>query len=141
MHCDRARLDDANEVLRAGPDEPPPKGIYTLFEAAVTGGRGPGMFAVLGVVRGHKGAGFKVLFPANESPGNGAVVKEKGRDERKVGREGGSVRIADNRGDARRVWREYACHSATPDNTATPVTRFVQFRNPQAAGSKPSLSD
>ncbi len=72
MRCDRARLDDDNEVLRAGPDEPPPEGVYTLFEAPDPGrgmdaetiekifapfittkftGRGLGMSAVLGIVR------------------------------------------------------------------------------------------
>ena len=100
MDCDRAYLDGVNEVLRAGLDEPLPEGVYTYVEVADTGcgmdaetiqkifdpffttkftGRGLGMSAVLGIVRGHQGAikiysevgkgtTFKLLFPASEPP-------------------------------------------------------------------------
>ncbi len=98
MVCNRAYLDDINEVLRAGLDEPLCEGKYSYFEISDTGcgidedsikkifdpffttkftGRGLGLSAVLGIVRGHKGALkissqlakgtiFRVLFPANE---------------------------------------------------------------------------
>jgi PAS domain S-box-containing protein len=98
LYCDRAYLDDIDEVLRVSSDGPLREGVYTYFEVADTGcgmdaesierifdpffttkftGRGLGMSAVLGIVRGHRGAikihsevgkgtTFKVLFPANE---------------------------------------------------------------------------
>ena len=128
MDCDRAYLDDINEVLRASLDEPLPAGIYTYFEVADTGygmdadtidkifdpffttkfaGRGLGMSAVLGIVRGHKGAlkihsqlgkgtTFKVLFPANELPDGGIAIRGKDDAEGKDWRGSGSVLLADD---------------------------------------------
>ncbi|MCP4664503.1 MAG: response regulator [bacterium] len=128
MDCDRAWLDEAGEDLSAGLDEPTHEGIYVYVEVADTGcgmdkatigkmfdpffttktaGRGLGMSATLGIVRGHKGTikihselgkgtTFKVLFPANESPENGAASRR--RDE--GGAEGwqgeGTVLIVDD---------------------------------------------
>ena len=98
MDCDRAYWVNIHEALRAGLDEPLAAGAYTYFEVTDTGcgmdadaiekvfdpffttkftGRGLGMSAVLGIVRGHRGAlkihsevgkgsTFRVLFPANE---------------------------------------------------------------------------
>ena len=128
MDCDRAYLDDVNEVLRAGLDEPLPEGVYTYIEVADTGcgmaaetiekvfdpffttkvtGRGLGMAAVLGIVRGHKGAlkiysevgkgtTFKVLFPANEPSDNGFAVRRKDETGGKDWRGSGIVLIADD---------------------------------------------
>ena len=128
MDCDRAYLDDINEVVRASLDEPLPEGVYTYIEVADTGcgmdaqtiekvfdpffttkftGRGLGMSAVLGIVRGHRGAlkiysevgkgtTFKILFPANELPDNGFAVRRKDQAEGKDWRGSGTVLIADD---------------------------------------------
>jgi len=128
MDCDRAYLDDINEVVRASLDEPLPEGVYTYIEVADTGcgmdaqtiekvfdpffttkftGRGLGMSAVLGIVRGHRGAlkiysevgkgtTFKILFPANELPDNGFAVGRKDQAEGKDWRGSGIVLIADD---------------------------------------------
>ena len=104
MYCDRACLDEINDTVRAGLDRPLPEGAYVYFEVADTGcgmdaktiekifdpffttkftGRGLGMSAVLGIVRGHKGAlmissevgrgtTFRVLFPVTERLRSGA---------------------------------------------------------------------
>jgi CheY-like chemotaxis protein len=77
MDCDRAYLDDVNNVLPSNLDEQLPEAVYTYFEVVDTGcgmdaetiekifdpffttkltGRGLGMSAVLGIVLGHKGA-------------------------------------------------------------------------------------
>ncbi len=100
VSCDRAYLDSANSTLSNGCDEPLPEGDYTYLEVTDTGcgmdpctvakvfdpffttkftGRGLGMSAVQGIVRGHRGAirvfseigkgtTFKVLFKANALP-------------------------------------------------------------------------
>ncbi|MCP4714259.1 MAG: PAS domain-containing protein, partial [Deltaproteobacteria bacterium] len=108
MECDRSYLGETYL------DNKLPEGIYSYFEVADTGcgmsketkqklfdpfyttkftGRGLGMSAVLGIVRGHKGAikvyselnkgtTFKVLFPAAEEPANNikaAAEKEAGQ--------------------------------------------------------------
>ena len=128
MHCDRAYLDDVNEVLRAGLDEKLPEGVYTYIEVVDTGcgmdaetiekvfdpffttkstGRGLGMSAVLGIVRGHKGAlkihsevgkgtTFKVFFPANELPDDGFAVRGRDGAEGNDWRGSGTVLIADD---------------------------------------------
>lgn len=95
--CDRDYLDMVGETLRATLDEPLAEGVYLFLEVQDTGcgmdkvtiervfdpfyttkftGRGLGMSAVLGIVRGHRGAinvyseegngtTFRVLLPAN----------------------------------------------------------------------------
>jgi CheY-like chemotaxis protein len=97
MDCDRRYLDTTTIAARAGLDRQLPEGVYIYFEIADTGcgmsaetqekmfdpfyttkftGRGLGMAAVLGIVRGHngtikiyselnKGTTIKVLFPAS----------------------------------------------------------------------------
>jgi signal transduction histidine kinase/CheY-like chemotaxis protein len=106
MECDRAYLDTTSQILRAGLEEELPGGQYVFFEVSDTGcgmdaatlekvfdpffttkftGRGLGMSAVLGIVRGHngaikissevgKGTTFRALFPAQEMSDNAVVV-------------------------------------------------------------------
>ncbi len=98
MECDRHYLDECCQVSRLNIDPPPAEGTYVYFEVADTGcgmdnntkekifdpffttkftGRGLGMAAVLGIVRGHdgimriyseigEGTTFKILFPVQE---------------------------------------------------------------------------
>ena len=138
MHCDHVYLEDVDETLRAGLDEPPAEGMYTYFEVADTGcgmdaetldkifdpffttkftGRGLGMSAVLGIVRGHKGAlkirsdvgkgtTFKVLFPANELPEDGVAVRGNDEAEGKDWRGSGTVLIADDEAVVRAVGQQ-----------------------------------
>ncbi|MEJ2639291.1 MAG: PAS domain S-box protein, partial [Desulfosarcinaceae bacterium] len=100
MHCDRQYLNTTNIASQAGLDRQLPEGVYIYFEVADTGcgmpsetqeklfdpffttkftGRGLGMAAVLGIIRGHngtikiyselnKGTTIKILFPATEAP-------------------------------------------------------------------------
>jgi PAS domain S-box-containing protein len=128
IDCDRAYLDNVHEVLRASLDEPLPEGVYNYIEVTDTGcgmdaetidkvfdpffttkftGRGLGMSAVLGIVRGHKGAlkifsevdkgtTFTILFPANELSDNCHAVRRNDKTEEKDWRGGGTVLIADD---------------------------------------------
>ena len=129
MECDRAYLDEVDAVLRAGLDEPLTEGVYTYFEVADTGcgmdsetvervfdpffttkftGRGLGMSAVLGIVRGHHGAlkvysevgrgtTFKVLFPAKEPAADQiGTDRTHGKAETRAWSGVGTVLIADD---------------------------------------------
>ena len=129
MACDSQYLAAANRANNPGLDEPLPEGPYVYIEVADNGcgmdpatreklfepffttkftGRGLGMAAVLGIVRGHRGAikvtsevgkgtTFKILFPAADD-GAGAVLKAP-VDETKgevPWRGGGTILLADD---------------------------------------------
>jgi PAS domain S-box-containing protein len=138
IDCDHAYLDGVNEFLRASLDEPLREGVYTYLEVTDTGcgmdaetiekvfdpffttkftGRGLGMSAVLGIVRGHKGAlkidsevgkgtALKVLFPASEPAENGFAVRRKAEVEGKDWRGSGTVLIADDEETVRAVSKQ-----------------------------------
>jgi signal transduction histidine kinase/CheY-like chemotaxis protein len=106
--CDRSYIDSTNEVLLASYDAPLPEGRYVFLDVSDTGcgmnedtrrkifdpffttkftGRGLGMAAVLGILRGHRGAiriysevgkgtTIRVLFPAGE----GIAVQQAGEE-------------------------------------------------------------
>ncbi len=112
MECDRKYLDTSDVAAQAGLDESPDEGLYAFIEVSDTGcgmnsetrqkifdpffttkftGRGLGMAAILGIVRGHRGAimiysevgrgtSIKVLFPAGEQtemPESGGAKAEE----------------------------------------------------------------
>ena len=128
LHCDRDYLDEASATLLAGLTEPLSEGLYVYFEVSDTGcgmeerfiervfdpffttkftGRGLGMSAVLGIVRGHRGAirvdstpgrgsTFRVLFPASAG---GATVGEARAPTVRSGQDwsaSGTILIADD---------------------------------------------
>ena len=129
-HCDRAYLGGTylNEEL--------PEGIYVSLEVSDTGcgmdretqarifepffttkftGRGLGMAAVLGIMRGHRGAmkvysepgrgtTFRLLFPAAPSGPDGAVCPEQERE--KPWRGAGTVLLVDDEETVLAVGRE-----------------------------------
>ncbi|MEN8005712.1 MAG: PAS domain S-box protein [Candidatus Krumholzibacteriota bacterium] len=128
MECDRACLGEVYEVLGAGLDEPLPEGTYVYFEVSDTGcgadaetvakifdpffttkftGRGLGMSAVLGIVRGHRGGikirsevgegtTFTVLFPANEQTVKGVAGQKEIKAEGNDWRGSGTVLVVDD---------------------------------------------
>ena len=128
INCDRNYLDDVHEILCTGLDEQLPEGRYAYLEVTDTGcgmeqeivrkifdpffstkfaGRGLGMSAVLGIVRGHKGAmriysepgkgsRFKVLLPANEPSVNARERQGQDADQAKIWRGQGTILIADD---------------------------------------------
>jgi signal transduction histidine kinase/ActR/RegA family two-component response regulator len=129
MHCDRQYLYTTNIASQAGLDQQLPEGIYIYFEVADTGcgmpdeiqeklfdpffttkftGRGLGMAAVLGIVRGHngtikiyselsKGTTFKILFPATTAHLGQPEGELESRQSRTSGYFGsGTVLIADD---------------------------------------------
>ena len=146
LRCDRAYLHKEKDVLLAATEEPLPEGPYVYFEVSDDGcgmddmvrskifepffttkftGRGLGMSAVLGIVRGHqgtiritstpgKGSSFRVLFPASriqgQAPGlpDGAIEGSSPGEEAWSG--SGTVLIADDEACVLAVGREMLHH-------------------------------
>ncbi len=135
MYCDRAYLDDLHPALQANLDQPLPVGVYSYFEVSDTGcgmhaetiekifdpffttkftGRGLGMSAILGIVRGHKGAikvyseigrgtSSKILFPTGESGAGVLAAGSRAEAEAEDWRGAGTVLVADDEQRVRAV--------------------------------------
>jgi len=138
MDCDREYLDSADAAVRVGLDEPLVEGKYVWFEVADTGcgmdretldwlfdpffttkftGRGLGMAATLGIVRGHRGAiriysepgegtTIKVLLPAWDSDTLPATRSEGGEVDEEEWRGEGTILITDDEVTIRTVGRQ-----------------------------------
>lgn len=143
MECDRDYLDGADTIIGSPPEGPLPTGSYVYFEVADTGcgmsletmakvfdpfyttkftGRGLGMSAVLGIVRGHggtiriysepgQGSTFKVLFPVNDASSVEVRVPGKTAAEDESWRGTGTILVVDDeetvRGVAKRMFESF----------------------------------
>ena len=128
MDCDRAYLDDISDTLGIGPSEPLATGPYVFIEVADTGcgmdvetiekifdpffttkftGRGLGLSALLGIVRGHRGAVrvysevgkgtiFKILFPVSRAPAESASASDETALDESGWRGAGTILMADD---------------------------------------------
>ena len=140
MECDRDYLDSAVSIPVGGQDGLLPEGVYVYFEVADTGsgmddatiekifdpffttkftGRGLGLSAVLGIVRGHEGAvriyseigkgtTFKVLFPANSDAVAQLTTHEDDADADRDWRGTGTILIVDDEQTVRTVAKQMA---------------------------------
>ncbi len=134
MECDRAYLDSTDNILGVPTDGSLPVGTYVFFEVTDTGagmtaetltkvfdpfyttkftGRGLGMSAVLGIVRGHsgvirvssgvgRGSTFRVLFPASAESAATDPGNEEKTDDR-YWRGTGTVLVIDDEESVRTV--------------------------------------
>jgi PAS domain S-box-containing protein len=142
MYCDEPYLAELSETMGAGFEEPLPEGIYVYMEVADTGcgmdsatiekivdpffttkftGRGLGMSAVLGIVRGHKGAlkiysevgkgtTFRVFFPTT---GDSNVIQDLHRKEESEWKDwkgDGTILLADDEDTVLMVGKEMLEH-------------------------------
>ncbi len=135
MDCDRAYLDGGNDVLKAAQEEPLDEGVYVYIEVSDTGcgmddtvkskifdpffttkftGRGLGMAAVLGIVRGHRGAikiyselekgtTFKILFPASDPPDPSTELRLRNQQDAEKWQGHGTIIIVDDEESVRAV--------------------------------------
>ncbi|MCR4316701.1 MAG: PAS domain-containing protein [Planctomycetes bacterium] len=139
LHCDRAYLSNCEHSLQVGADDELPEGIYVFIEVSDSGcgmedevrsrvfdpffstkfaGRGLGMSAVSGIVRGHRGAirivsapgsgsSFRVLFPesANQNATIEHEILEAPPDDWKCS---GTILIVDDEESVRRLASQMA---------------------------------
>jgi two-component system cell cycle sensor histidine kinase/response regulator CckA len=137
IDCDRRYLDEIGAAFRNQLEEPLPEGAYIFVDVADTGsgmsretlqrifdpffttkrtGRGLGMAAVLGIVRGHKGlisvnsevdkgTTFRVLFPASQEGSAAAYARSKGETGNEAWSGRGTILVADDEESVRLVAR------------------------------------
>lgn len=142
MECDQAYLDEGFEILSAGTGSALPPGTYVYCEVKDTGcgmdaetlnkvfdpffttkftGRGLGMAAVLGIMRGHKGTikveslvgegtSFRVLFPAGADVPETIIPPSNGVSPAADWRGSGTVLIADDEELVCNVGKEMLAH-------------------------------
>ncbi|PCJ52187.1 MAG: hypothetical protein COA70_12700 [Planctomycetota bacterium] len=156
MECDEAYLKQGLEILSTSSDLPP--GAYVYCEVTDTGcgmdadtlakvfdpffttkftGRGLGMAAVLGIVRGHKGTikatsevnkgtSFRVLFPVDFKIPETILATSTGASASEDWRGSGTVLIADDEELVRNVGKEMLSHLGFQPLEASDGERAIQ---------------